>query len=247
MTHFESAGNENAWPDGESKATAANLRPSDSDVMLTSLRGLSHVLRRTSFATENMPYFLGILQLTEKVRKRGTDLAPFGRGSSIGGPWCRALAWLVCLGSVGGCVVTPEVANIPEETPVVSILDDKIDPRAFEVVSVAKEQAVFEFSVLQATDVRNVKSSLNYNWFYDYDSSTNVPLPYYSLCGNSPRCFLSVCTRPDITKDNHRLLLVVSDTKLKEDAETPIDFPEGAIFDTVHWQLELSGNCPNEQ
>ncbi len=147
-------------------------------------------------------------------------------------------------GLVPGCVTLPAIAAVTEDAPVVSILDDKVDPPAIEPWVVDRVQPFADFSVDTAVASHNVKGPLYYSWYYDFETVNDIPLPFYSLCGDSSRCLFSVCTRANATDKEHRLLLVVSDSKLNANPKDPVDFPEGAAFDTVQWQLSLVGVCP---
>ena len=143
-----------------------------------------------------------------------------------------------------GCVVLPDVADVNPAPAVVSILDKKVDPPAIVPTVLGRSEPLASFDVVVAVSSQNLKGPVFYSWYYDYEDNNSIRLPYYSLCGDSPRCLFSVCSKPKRTEPDHRLLLVVSDSKLNANAKGPIDFPPGAAFDTVQWQLTLEGICP---
>ena len=143
-----------------------------------------------------------------------------------------------------GCVVLPDVAEVTPNPPVVSILDKKVDPPAIVPTVLDRSEPFASFDVAFAVATQNLKGPVFYSWYYDYEDNNSIRLPYYSLCGDSPRCPFSVCSKPRRTDPEHRLLLVVSDSKLNDDPSSPIDFPAGTAFDTVQWQLILEGVCP---
>jgi len=152
---------------------------------------------------------------------------------------------LILSAMMPACVVVPDVADVQEGQPVVTILDDKADPQAIVPQVIERQEPFAKFDVLGATKGYNLSGRpLNYFWYYDYTTKDNIPLPFYSLCGDSPRCLFSVCTKPNPSKDSHRLLLVVSDSKLPPNAKDPYDFPTGAAFDAIQWQLTLTKLCP---
>ena len=203
-----------------------------------------------------MSQHLGNSFFLEIISQAGTLLAPHTACTPLPGRWSVqrvrrqvrllvAMAWLLMMGGTAtGCVTLPAVVEVTEDAPVVSILDDKVDPLAIEPTVVDRADPFADFSVDTAVASQNVKGPLYYSWYYDFDTVNNIPLPYYSLCGDSPRCLFSVCTRVLPTDPAHRLLLVVSDSKLNANPTDPVDFPEGAAFDTVQWQLSLVGVCP---
>lgn len=151
---------------------------------------------------------------------------------------------VIALTLCSACVMLPELEEPPVVNPTVNILDEKVDPPMLQPIVVPRSEPIRQFTVEQAVFFEGLVGTLNYQWYYDYDAAKTIPLPYFALCGDSPKCILAVCTKPEANVDDHRLLLVVSDRKLASDAESPFDFPEGAVFDSVQWQLKLTDSCP---
>ncbi len=167
-----------------------------------------------------------------------------GRGGdrSARSLWTWALSTFLVV-AASSCVVLPEVMDVAVQAPVVTIMKDKTDPSILRTVPLERSTPIHVFDVTTAVVPTNVTGELNYFWYYDY-ADASVPLNYYSLCGDSNKCNLAVCAKPKSSDDDHRLLLVVSDTKLNDDPVDPFDFPEGAAFDSVQWQLKLKDLCP---
>ncbi len=192
--------------------------------------------------------------ISEMSQQLGTLLAPFSRRVTLSGRGRthhrRAsrgahLACLVVLGVFSsGCVVFPEVGEPPAEVKFVGIRTENLDPSALEPALVDRSQPFARFEADTAVKQQNISGPIYYSWYYDYDDNDNIPLPFYSLCGDTPRCLFSVCAKKDSTVNQHRLLLVVSDTKLKDEPNGPLDFPDDAHFDAVQWQLSLTDKCP---
>ncbi|HAN32425.1 MAG TPA: hypothetical protein DCQ06_12590 [Myxococcales bacterium] len=175
-------------------------------------------------------------------RRRGTVLARI-LGQTVQRPR-DGLVIALLLMLWPACVVLPELEEPPVVDPAVNILDEKVDPPMLQPIIVPRSEPIRQFTVEQAVFSAGLAGSLNYQWYYDYDAAKTIPLPYFALCGDSPKCILAVCTKPESNADDHRLLLVVSDRKLASDAQSPFDFPKGAVFDSVQWQLKLTDSCP---
>lgn len=163
------------------------------------------------------------------------------------------MAFLVAAGLLPSCLVPPNIdppdANV---LPFLFIDKGKADPKIVFPVVVPRETAATQFDVIVALEVVGIsRNALHYNWYYDYvKGSGGGFLDQFIVCGASTdRCLLSPCNRPGSSVDNHRLTLVVSDLPLRvtdDQGHDPFDFPAGAHFDSVTWDIELVGGCPGK-
>ena len=92
-------------------------------------------------------------------------------------------------------------------------------------------------------------ATLRYTWYYDY-SDTVTALDQTVVCPKTPKRYvLFSCGLPDAGASHHRLMVVVSDLPLRvteDQNHDPFDFPAGAHFDSVSWDIQLKGVCPGK-
>ncbi len=146
---------------------------------------------------------------------------------------------------LGGCVVLPTTEPAPESgAPLVHISKKDVDPPLLDTPAILKKDVPTHiFEVTGAVQQLNVTGLLRYYWYYDLKHQTGIPLEFYRACSPTQRCILTPCTLPKPTKSDHRLLLVVSDGDLVENAKDPYHFPAGTAFDSVEWQIQLVNEC----
>lgn len=151
----------------------------------------------------------------------------------------------LCVFAPAGCVVVPDPLPEPSAgAPLLHIVKQNVDPSLDDTPPIDRNSAAV-FDVVIAIEVRGTTGALHYGWYGDVQVGSGIPLQYYRTnCDDQPRCFLNPCTGFLTASDNHKLLLVVSDTPLPPAALTQFDFPAGAAFDWVEWQVELTGVCP---
>lgn len=151
----------------------------------------------------------------------------------------RTILWILAL---AGCETSPA----PKTMPSVQIHAEKADPSVLVpvVVDRAKLNKTFDVSVEHpGVDVQ----ALRYYWYYDY--STNLAsLDQAVVCSTAlNRCELFPCSQLGAQNDQHHLTVVVSDLPLRvtsDQGHDPFDFPAGAHFDSVSWDIDLTGQCP---
>ena len=155
----------------------------------------------------------------------------------------RTALWLALCGLIS-CVVTPDpLPKADVGAPLLHIAKQFVDPLLESRIPINKgEPAIFD--VRKAVEVRGTTGALHYGWYGDVAEGSGIPVVFYKACDDQPLCFLNACRGFINPKAPlHKLLLVVSDAALANDATSPVEFPAGTAFDWVEWQVELTGEC----
>ncbi len=165
--------------------------------------------------------------------------------------FARWLAFFVAAALLpASCLVPPNIdaPGAHQVVAAVKIVKNKADPTILTPVihQRAALNRVFDITV----DHPAIEAvALRYNWYFDY-SDTVTTLDQTVVCPTSQnRCVLFPCSLPDYSADHHRLMVVVSDLPLRvteDQSHDPFDFPAGAHFDSVSWDIELKGVCPGK-
>lgn len=139
------------------------------------------------------------------------------------------------------CVVLPPTAEPPTDlTPFLTV--SSVSPPQYKPHTIADPNAGEAFRIEQVTTQQIDESTLHYYWYYDWDGSSTV-LDISAVCQSRLTCTVVVCSRPDNTAKEHKLLAVVSSAALVEGAVEPTDFPTNTVYDTVQWQLVSEKTC----
>lgn len=201
-----------------------------------------HWLALRIFSTAARPAAVGTLLATRRGQQRP---AGWRRGLSS---WLgRLLVYLGCLGPLllAGCIVPAPVDDGAETVPpIVLIKKENLDPKLLEAVLISRASEDGRgFSARSAVLTAGGVSSLNYYWYYDFDSTDGGNLDKYSICGNQDQCTVFPCQLVSYSKDQHELMLVVSNQPRNDKPSNPHDFPAGTAFDMAVWTLQLEDAC----
>jgi hypothetical protein len=158
-----------------------------------------------------------------------------------------AVACVAVLLAPAGCVLPPSV-DPPNAHVVPSLLlsKEKADPSVLvpAVIDRLQNSTVFDVAA-QHPGIDEL--TLRYYWYYDY-TKTLPSLDQAVVCATAQnRCVLFPCSLLQAQEDQHRLMVVVSDLPLRvtdDQAHGPFDFPKGAHFDSLQWDISLKGVCP---
>ena len=119
---------------------------------------------------------------------------------------------------------------------------DNASPSWLEPVAIATPKDGALFRVARTSRACVDAASLHYFWYYDWDASQPT-VDTAAVCQDSQDCTLVVCDRPHNTQAHHTVLMVVSDANLLPTATSPTEFPAGAAYDAIVWQLDVKGGC----
>jgi hypothetical protein len=145
------------------------------------------------------------------------------------------------------CVLPPSVDTTSAHVvPALLMRKELADPTVLIPVVVDRAQLNKAFDVF-ADHPGIDELTLRYYWYYDY-SKTLPSLDQAVVCATAQnRCVLFPCSLLLSQEDSHRLMVVVSDLPLRvtdDQAHGPFDFPKGAHFDSLQWDINLKGVCP---
>lgn len=162
-------------------------------------------------------------------------------------PSLPVLSLVLALLMPAACVVPPPVdPPSAHVVPALLLLKEKADPSVLVPVVVDRSKLNKTFDVLPEHPGIDALA-LRYYWYYDY-SKTLPSLDQSVVCATAQnRCALFPCSQLAAQDDRHRLTVVVSDLPLRvtdDQAHDPFDFPQGAHFDSLSWDIDLVGACP---
>lgn len=170
---------------------------------------------------------------------QGMDLASFPRGNVGGEHSLRHAVWIAALASLASaCVVLPEVEPPVEPERSIVINKAEVKPSLLAPVKVELGEPGFYFEIPSAIQASPSDLATKIYWYYDYDPDLGLPIGNWQTCGGGPRCFLTICNRPDPDAARHHLWVVVADGDHKAGAKKPFDFADGVVFDAVVWEIE---------
>lgn len=149
---------------------------------------------------------------------------------------------MAVIAGLTGCIVPAPVDPVGElAQPLLVIQDSLLKPPTVQVVSLARSpSASQEFRADAAVKHTATKLPLHYYWYYDLPVTVSR-LGAHSMCGDSPTCTLFPCNYLSQKDDVHKMLLIVADQRLPSGESDPTRFPTGTVFDSVQWQIRLTG------